>query len=159
MNSKTSVEKGIKIITQNRKAFHDYHVVETFEAGLMLLGSEVKSLRAGNAQLKDCYVTFKGNELWLQKCHINPYTASSYNNHEPERHRKLLLHRREIERIINQLKQRGLTMTVLKLYFKGGKAKAEIALVKGKKSHDKRQDIKTREVARQLNQARRNRDQ
>ena len=139
---------GIKIITQNRKAFHDYTVLETFEAGLALKGSEVKSLRAGNAQLKDCYVIFEKDELWILNSYIGIYNASSYNNHTPERRRKLLLHRQQIDKIIAAIKEKGLTMVPLKLYFKEGVAKAEVALVKGKKSHDKRDSIKTRDVKR-----------
>ena len=148
---------GIKIIADNRKAFHDYHILEKFEAGLVLQGSEVKSLRDGHVQLKDSYVVFKGDELWIQNCHISQYSASSYNNHVPERHRKLLMHRSEIDKIIAQLKERGLTMVPLKIYFKEGRAKIEVALVKGKKSHDKREDIKTRDVKRQLDQLKRTR--
>ena len=146
---------GIKIICQNKKAFHDYHVLETYEAGLVLRGSEVKSLRAGNAQLRDSYVVFKGSELFLVKSFISTYSASSYNNHEPERERKLLMNRNEIDKIISQIKEKGLTMVALKLYFKDGRAKAEIALVKGKKSHDRREDIKKRDVQRELDRARR----
>ncbi len=144
---------GIKIIAQNRKAFHDYFILEQFEAGLALTGSEIKSLRAGNAQLKDCYVIFEKNELWILNSHIGVYSASSYNNHAPERRRKLLMHRREIDKIIAAMKEKGLSMVPLKLYFKEGFAKAEVALVKGKKSHDKRDSIKTRDVKRELDQA------
>lgn len=148
---------GIKIIADNRKAWHEYHVLDKYEAGLVLQGSEVKSLRDGHVQLKDSYVVFKGAELWLQNCHISKYTASSYNNHEPERHRKLLMHRNEIDKIIAQLKEKGLTMVPLKLYFKEGVAKVEVALVKGKLAHDKRQDIKKRDVQRELDQLKRTR--
>jgi SsrA-binding protein len=144
---------GIKLISNNKKAFHDYHVLETFEAGMVLMGSEVKSLRDGHVQLKDSYVVFKDGELWLQNCHISPYSASSYNNHIPERLRKLLLHRGEIDKIITDLKEKGLTMVPLKIYFKEGRAKVEVALVKGKKSHDKRDDIKKRDAKRELDQA------
>lgn len=146
---------GIKIIAQNRKAFHDYTVLDTWEAGLALKGSEVKSLRAGNAQLKDCYVIFEKDELWILNSYIGVYNASSYNNHEPERRRKLLLHRQEIDKIVAAMKEKGLTMVPLKFYFKEGKAKAEVALVKGKKSHDKRESIKKRDVKRQLDQLKR----
>ncbi len=146
---------GIKIVANNKKAFHDYHVIESYEAGMALTGSEVKSLRNAQIQLKDSYVVFKKTELWLTKCHISKYTASSYNNHEIERDRKLLLNRHEIDKIIAQMKERGYTMVPLKVYFKEGRAKVEIALVKGKKDHDKRQDIKTRDVKRQLDQLKR----
>jgi SsrA-binding protein len=140
----------IALVAQNKKAFHDYFILESFEAGLVLTGSEVKSLRGAHIQLKDSYVSFRGSELWLQNCHISPYNSSSYNNHLPERHRKLLLNRSEIDKIITKLKERGLTMVPLKVYFKGGKAKVEIALVKGKKDFDKRESIKKRDVKRQL---------
>jgi SsrA-binding protein len=143
---------GIKIISDNRKAFHNYFVLESFEAGIVLAGSEVKSLRNGHCQLKDGYVVFKGDELWLQNCHIGAYSASSYNNHEPERIRKLLMHRHEIDKIISQLKERGLSMVPLKIYFKEGRAKVEVALVKGKKDHDKRDSIKKRDAKRELDQ-------
>ncbi len=143
---------GIKIISDNRKAFHNYHVLQSFEAGIVLEGGEVKSLRDGHVQLKDSYVIFKNDELFLQNCHISKYFASSYNAHEPERIRKLLLHRNEIDKIITQLKERGLSMVPLKIYFKEGIAKLEIALVKGKKDFDKRDDIKKRDAKRDLDQ-------
>ncbi len=146
---------SIKIIAQNRKAFHDYHILETYEAGMVLRGSEVKSLRAGNAHLKDCYVIFEKDELWVLNSYIGIYNASSYNNHTPERRRKLLMNRREIDKIIAAMKEKGLTMVPLKLYFKEGRAKVEVALVKGKKSHDKRESSKTRDVKRQLDQVKR----
>jgi SsrA-binding protein len=146
---------GIKIIVQNKKAFHDYHIVETYEAGISLVGSEVKSIRLGNIQLKDSFVSFKGNELFLMNCHISPYTASSYNNHDPERHRKLLLHRVEINKIIPHIRESGLTMVPTKFYFKEGRVKVEIAVVKGKKDYDKRESIKKRDVNRELDQLKR----
>lgn len=124
---------------------------------MQLRGSEVKSLREGHAQLKDSFVAFKGEELWLLKSHINPYAKASYNNHEAERSRKLLLHRREIDKIIMALKTKGLSMVPLKFYFKDGKAKVEVALVKGKKAHDKRESIKKRDVTRQMDQYRKSR--
>ena len=141
---------GIKLIAQNKKAFHDYHILESYEAGLALHGSEVKSLRGGHVQLKDSYVVFRGTELFLQNCHISPYNASSYNNHLPERIRKLLLNRAEIDKIIPQIKEKGLSMVPIKIYFKEGKAKVEIAIVKGKKDYDKREDLKKRDAKRQL---------
>jgi SsrA-binding protein len=145
---------GIKIISQNRKAFHDYHILEAFEAGMQLFGSEVKSLRAGNVQLKDSYVVFKRGELFLINCHISGYKDASYNDHVPERERKLLLHRSEIDTIIANIKERGVTAVPLKIYFKKGFAKIELALVKGKKTHDKREDLKKRDAKRTLDQAR-----
>ncbi|MCC6278843.1 MAG: SsrA-binding protein SmpB [Oligoflexia bacterium] len=146
---------GIKIISQNKKALHDYFVIESYEAGISLMGSEVKSLRLGHVQFKDAFVTFKGKELFLVNCHINPYAASSYNNHDPERDRKLLLHRSEIDKIIPQLREMGLTMVPLKMYFKEGRAKVEVAIVKGKKAYDKRESIKKRDVSKQLDQLKR----
>ncbi|MBK9294541.1 MAG: SsrA-binding protein SmpB [Oligoflexia bacterium] len=144
---------AIKIIVQNKKAFHDYFILETYEAGMVLKGSEVKSLRAGSAQLKDSYVIFEQDELFLLNTHISAYSASSYNNHVPERRRKLLMHKSEINKIIAQMKEKGLTVVPLKMYFKEGIAKVEIAIVKGKKAHDKRDSIKKRDVQRELGQA------
>jgi SsrA-binding protein len=141
---------SILLIHENKKARFDYEIVETFEAGLMLTGSEVKSLRDKNVQLKDSYVSFKGNEAYLQNAHISVYMASSYNNHEPERMRKLLLNRAELEHISASLKERGYACIPLKIYFKKGRAKLEIALAKGKKTHDKRQAIKERDAKDEL---------
>lgn len=146
---------GIKIVSTNKKAFHDYHIMEKFEAGIQLMGSEVKSIRAGNVQLKDSYVTFKGTELYLLNAHIGHYQASSYNNHALERDRKLLMHRQEIDKLIQALREQGLTLVPIQVYFKEGRAKVEIALAKGKKLHDKRDAIKTRDVKRQLDQLKR----
>ena len=141
---------SILIIQENRSARHEYHIIETFEAGLVLTGSEVKSIRAKQIQLKDSYVSFKGHEAYLQNAHISEYKASSYNNHQPERLRKLLLNKNELERIYGSLREKGLTCVPLKVYFKKGKIKVEIALVKGKKLHDKREAIKKRDVDNQL---------
>jgi SsrA-binding protein len=141
---------SILIISENKKARFDYHIIETFEAGLQLTGSEVKSMRARQAQLKDSYVSFVGNEAFLQNAHISEYKNSSYNNHAPERLRKLLMHRSEIDEIYAALRERGLSCVPLKLYFKEGRAKVEIALVKGKKAHDKREAIKKRDVSAEL---------
>lgn len=143
---------GILIISDNRKAKFDYEILETYEAGLSLVGSEVKSLRAKNVQLKDSYISFIGDEAFLQNAHIAPYTASSYNNHEPERRRKLLLHRQELEKIYGALREKGLSCVPLKIYFKDGRVKLEIALVRGKKAHDKRESIKKRDATRELKQ-------
>lgn len=141
---------SILLIHENKKARFDYEIIETFEAGLMLTGSEVKSLRDKNVQLKDSYVSFRGNEAYLQNAHISVYMASSYNNHEPERLRKLLLNRAELEHISDSLKERGYACIPLKIYFKKGRAKIEIALAKGKKTHDKRQAIKERDAKDEL---------
>ncbi len=141
---------SIKIINDNKKARFDYHVVEIFEAGIVLTGSEVKSIRAGQVQLKDSYISFIGDEAFLQNAHIAEYKNSSYNNHTPERLRKILLHRGELEEIYGALREKGLTCVPLKMYFKEGKIKVEIALVKGKKTHDKRESIKKKEIDNQL---------
>ncbi|MGH3318496.1 MAG: SsrA-binding protein SmpB [Nocardioidaceae bacterium] len=142
-------EQGRKMVAQNRKARHDYHVEDTFEAGLVLTGTEVKSLRAGRASLVDGFAEVKDDEMWLQGVHIPQYTEGTWTNHEPRRARKLLLHRREIERIESRVNERGLTVVPLALYFKDGKAKVEIALARGKKAYDKRQAIAKREADRE----------
>lgn len=142
----------MEIIQDNRKVRFDYEIIETFEAGLSLTGSEVKSLREKNVQLKDSYIVFKGDEAYLQNAHIAEYKMGSYNNHAPERLRKLLLHRRELDQIYGALREKGLTCVPLKIYFKKNRVKLEIALVKGKKVHDKRQAIKKRDVQSQIRQ-------
>ncbi len=144
---------SILIIQDNKSVRHDYHIIETFEAGLVLTGSEVKSIRARNVQLKDSYISFKGHEAYLQNVHISEYKSSSYNNHSPERLRKILLNRNELQEIYDALRERGLTCVPTKIYFKGGLVKVEIALVKGKKIHDKREAIKKRDVDNQLRRA------
>ncbi len=141
---------SILIIQENKKARFDYTIVETYEAGLMLMGSEVKSLRNKDVQLKDSYISFRGDEAFLQNAHIAEYKASSYNNHAPERLRKLLLNRKELEEIFGALREKGYSCVPLKIYFKDGRAKLEIALVKGKKTHDKREAIKKRDVSDQI---------
>ena len=150
---------NILIICENRKARHDYDIIETFEAGMALMGSEVKSMRDKQMQLKDSYVIFKGDEAYLQNAHIAEYKSSSYNNHVPERQRKLLMHRHELNKIYGALRERGLSCIPLKVYFKNGRAKIEVALVKGRKTHDKRQAIKKRdeqrEAAKSLQRSRR----
>ncbi len=143
---------SILLIQENRQARFDYHIIETFEAGLVLIGSEVKSLRAKNIQFKDAYISFKDNEAFLQNAHITEYKASSYNNHHPERLRKLLLNPSELKTIFTAQREKGLTCVPLKIYFKNGWVKLEIALVKGKKTHDKRETIKKRDVEQQLRQ-------
>ena len=144
---------SIKIITENKKAWFDYEILEKYEAGLVLKGSEVKSLRAAQVNLKDAYIAFRGHEAFLQNAHISVYTASSYNNHEPERLRKLLLHEHELEKIQAAITEKGLSCVPLKMYFKKGRAKVEIALARGKKKGDKRQAIKSREADRDIQRA------
>ncbi|MBV2167724.1 MAG: SsrA-binding protein SmpB [Bdellovibrio sp.] len=141
---------SILIVQENKKARFDYTIVETYEAGLVLTGSEVKSLRNKDVQLKDSYISFRGDEAFLQNAHIAEYKASSYNNHVPERLRKLLLNRKELEEIYGALREKGYSCVPLKIYFKNGRAKLEIALVKGKKTHDKREAIKKRDVSDQI---------
>ncbi len=143
---------SILIIQENRSARHEYIIIESFEAGLVLTGSEVKSIRARSVQLKDSYIAFKGDEAFLQNAHISEYKSSSYNNHHPERLRKILLHREELNKIYGSLREKGLTCVPLKIYFKKGKVKIELALVKGKKLHDKREAIKKRDIDNQLRQ-------
>jgi SsrA-binding protein len=143
------VESDQRLIASNRKAFHDYHVLEKLEAGLILTGTEVKSLRAGKANLKDSYVIVKNGEGWLVGVHITPYSHGNRENHDPERVRKLLLHRREVDKLEGEIVLKGLTIVPLRLYFKGNKVKAEIAVVRGKKMHDKRETEKRREADRE----------
>jgi len=145
----TKPATGEKLIASNKKAYHDYFVLQKFEAGLQLEGTEVKSLRGGKANLKDSYVGFKGDEAYLFAAHISPYTHGNRENHEPERTRKLLLHRREIDKLRVQIVEKGLTIVPLRLYFKGSKAKVEIAVVRGKKQYDKRETEKRREADRE----------
>jgi len=145
--------KGTSLITENKKARFDYFIVETYEAGLMLTGSEVKSIRAGQVQLKDSYIAFKGEEAFLQNAHIAEYKNSSYNNHVPERLRKLLLNKNELNKIYGALREKGLSCIPLKMYFKNGRAKLEIGLAKGKKAHDKRESIKKRDVTAEMKQS------
>jgi len=143
-------ESGRKLIAQNKKARHDYHIDETYEAGLALVGTEVKSLRAGRASLVDAYGRIKDGEVWLEGAHIPEYDQGSWTNHEPRRSRKLLLHRAEIAKLIGKTKESGLTLVPLSLYFKDGKAKVEIALARGKKAYDKRQTLAARDAAREI---------
>jgi SsrA-binding protein len=143
-------ESGRKLIAQNKKARHDYHVEDTYEAGLVLVGTEVKSLRAGRASLVDAYAHNRDGEVWLENAHIPEYDLGSWTNHEPRRSRKLLLHRDEIAKLIGKTKESGLTLVPLSLYFKDGKAKVEIALARGKKAYDKRQTLAARDAAREI---------
>lgn len=137
---------SILIVAENRKARHEYSILKTYEAGLVLMGSEVKSVRDRQVQLKDAYVSFRGSEAFLQNAHIAVYKSSSYNNHEPERLRKLLLNRSELDSISESLQEKGLTCIPLKVYFKKGRAKIELGLARGKKLYDKRESIKKRDA-------------
>jgi len=145
----TKTEAGEKLIASNRKAYHDYFVLQKLEAGIALTGTEVKSLRDGKANLKDSYVNFQHGEAYLFGAHISPYSHGNRENHDPERPRKLLLHRREIDKLLGQVVEKGLTIVPLRLYFKKGKVKTEIAVVRGKKLFDKREAEKRRELDRE----------
>jgi SsrA-binding protein len=145
----TKPDSGEKLIASNKKAEHDYFVLQKLEAGIALQGTEVKSLRDGKANLKDAYVIFKKDEAFLFAAHISGYSHGNRENHDPERTRKLLLHRREIEKLHVQVVEKGLTVVPLRLYFKGGKVKVEIAVVRGKKLFDKRETEKRREADRE----------
>ena len=148
--SQQKVEKEEHNIAVNRKARHDYEILETYETGIALVGTEVKALRVGKANLKDSYAGLKNGEVWLYGVHISPYSHGNIFNHSPERDRKLLLHRREIRRLIGKTKETGLTLVPLRLYFKGGKAKVELGLARGKRQYDKRQAIAKRDVEREM---------
>jgi SsrA-binding protein len=140
-------------IARNRQASRRYHLLEKWEAGLVLTGTEVKSLREGKAQIKDGYAALRDGEVWLHNVHIPPYAPASRENHEPERPRKLLMHKREIERLIGKTREKGLTLIPTRMYFKGSHAKVEIALAKGKDVGDKRRAIKEREMKREMERA------
>jgi SsrA-binding protein len=144
---------GRKVVATNRRARHNYEIVDTFEAGLVLRGSEVKSLRAGQVQLKDAYAMIQNGELWLENAHIAPYSFAAEGGHDPERARKLLLHRREIDRLIGRVNEQGLTLVPLQVYFVNGRAKVELALAKGRPTHDKRRKIVEREQKREMDRA------
>jgi len=146
-------EQGRQLVAQNRKARHDYHIDAVYEAGLVLTGTEVKSLRAGHANLVDGFAHVRDGEMWLAGVHIPEYTEGTWTNHEPRRERKLLLHKAEIVRLIGKTKEGGATMIPLTLYFKDGKAKVEIALARGKRTYDKRQALSERQSNREMQRA------
>lgn len=143
----------MKVVCQNRKAYHDYHIEETLEAGISLLGTEVKSLREGKANLKESYVMIKGGEVFLLNCHISPYSHGNIMNHDPVRTRKLLMHRKEIDRLGGKAVAKGYTLIPLKIYFKDSFAKVEIGLARGKRLFEKRETIKEREAKREIERA------
>lgn len=144
---------SIKVIATNRKAYHEYQFADTYEAGLVLVGSEIKSIRAGRVSLQDGFVLLEGGEAWLMNVHIAPYEPASRQNHDPKRRRKLLLHRREIERLHSRVQEKGYTIVPIRLYLKDSRAKVEIALARGKKLYDKREAIAKRDVKRQVERA------
>lgn len=141
-----------RVTISNRKARHEYHVLETFEAGIALTGTEVKSIRKGNANLQDSYAILKSGEVWLVGMHVSPYEQGSIHNHDPKRTRKLLLHKKQIRKLIGTVQEKGLTLIPLSLYFKGPFAKVELAIARGKKAYDKREAISKREAERDISQ-------
>ncbi|CAN5391586.1 MAG: SsrA-binding protein SmpB [Acidimicrobiia bacterium] len=148
-------EAGRKVVTTNRRARHDYEIVETFDCGMVLTGSEIKSIRSGQVQLKDAYAEIRGGEVWLNNAHIAPYQFAREGGHDPERARKLLLHGREISRLIGKVKESGLTLIPLSVYLSNGYAKVELALARGRRTVDKRHRIREREQQREMDRARR----
>ncbi|MFL6100350.1 MAG: SsrA-binding protein SmpB [Actinomycetales bacterium] len=146
-------ERGRKVVASNRKARHDYHIDDVYEAGLVLTGTEVKSLRAGRASLVDGFATVSNGEAWLENVHIPEYTEGTWTNHEPRRRRKLLLHKDEIIKLADETREQGETLVPLALYFKDGKAKVEIAVARGKRSYDKRQALRERQDKREADRA------
>ena len=145
--------ESIESIARNKRAWHDYEILDTWEAGLVLRGTEVKSLRAGQASLSDAYGVVRGGEVFLVNLHIAPYKDAGHENHEPTRTRKLLLHRREITRLIGAVERKGLTLIPLELYFRAGRAKVRMGLVQGKQAHDKRDDLRKRDAEREVARA------
>jgi SsrA-binding protein len=152
MAKPTPQQPGVKLIASNRQVPYKYHVLERYEAGLVLTGTEVKALREGRANLRDAYALVKGGELWLLNLHISAYSHSGYASHDPLRTRKLLLHKEEISKLAGRVEQKGLALVPLRLYFKNGRAKCELALVKGKKVYDRREDLRRRVVEREMEQ-------
>jgi SsrA-binding protein len=146
-------EGGQVLIADNRKALHDYHVLETFEAGVQLLGTEVKGIREGKANLRDSFARVEKGEVWLYNVHINPYSHRGYVDHDPKRRRKLLLHKLEIRKLIGKTTEKGLTLVPLRMYFTRGRVKVALSLVRGKQLHDKRETIRKREVDRETRAA------
>jgi SsrA-binding protein len=150
---KTAREEAQRIIADNRKALHDYHVLESWEAGVALLGTEIKAIREGRVNLRDSFARVDRGEVWLENVHIGAYSHTGYSHHEERRKRKLLLHRHEIRKLAGQVREKGLTLVPLRLYFKDGRVKVDLALVKGKQAHDKRETIRRREIDRETRAA------
>ena len=153
MVEKTDREKAQANIAENRKAFHDYHLLETFEAGMVLLGTEVKAIREGRVNLRDSFARVEDGEVYLYNVNISPYSHRGYADHEPLRRRKLLLHRHEILKLIGQTVEKGMTLVPVRMYFKNGRVKVAVSLAKGKKDYDKRETIKRRETDRETRAA------
>ena len=150
---KTDRETAQRIIADNRKALHDYHVLDTWEAGLVLLGTEVKAIREGSINLRDSFARIERGEAWLENVHISPYSHTGYARHDERRTRKLLLHRHEIQKLTGRVAEKGLTLVPLRMYLKKGRVKIALALVKGKQVHDKRETIRRREIDRETRAA------
>jgi SsrA-binding protein len=150
---KTEREKAQRTIADNRKAFHDYHVLDSWEAGVALLGTEVKAIREGSVNLRDSYARLENGEVWLMNVHISPYSHTGYAHHDERRQRKLLLHRHEIQKLMGRVIEKGLTLVPLRMYLNKGRVKVALALVKGKQAHDKRETIRRREVDRETRAA------
>jgi len=150
---KSERAKAQRVIADNRKAYHDYHVLDTWEAGIALLGTEVKSIREGSVNLRDSYARLENGEVWLLNVHIGPYSHTGWDTHAERRQRKLLLHRDEIRKLTGRIVERGLTLVPLQLYFKNGRVKVSLALVKGKQEHDKRETLRRREIDRETRAA------
>jgi SsrA-binding protein len=146
-------DASVAPVAENRQAFHDSHIVETFEAGVALLGTEVKSIREGGANLRDSFARVEEGEVWVYNVHISPYRNRGYSDHDPKRRRKLLLHKQEIRKLIGKTVERGMTLVPTRMYFKNGRVKMGLALAKGKKAHDKRDTIKRREAERETRAA------
>jgi len=153
MADKTEREQARTIITENRKAFHDYHLVETFEAGVVLLGTEIKAIREGRVNLRDSFARLEDGEVFLYNVNISPYSHRGYADHEPLRRRKLLLHREEIRKLIGRTVEKGMTLVPIRMYYKKGRVKVAVSLAKGKKEYDKRETIKRRESDRETRAA------
>ncbi|MBP1932624.1 SsrA-binding protein SmpB [Ammoniphilus resinae] len=148
-----AITRGEKLVAQNKKAFHDYHIEERFEAGIVLTGTEIKSIRSGKVNLRDSFAQVRRGEVTLHNMHVSPYEQGNRYNHEPLRTRKLLLHRTEINKLIGSIKEKGFTLVPLRLYLKNGLAKVEIALAKGKKEYDKRETLKKKDAQREIEKA------
>jgi SsrA-binding protein len=153
MAEKTERERAARVIADNRKAFHDYHILESWEAGVALLGTEVKAIREGRVNLRDSYARIERGEVWLMNVHISPYSHTGYAHHDERRQRKLLLHAHEIRKLTGRVAEKGLTLVPLQMYFNKGRVKVQLALVKGKQAHDKRETIRRREIDRETRAA------
>ena len=153
MVEKTERQKAEKLIAENRKAYHDYHILDTYEAGIALLGTEVKAIREGRVNLRDSFARVESGEVFVHNVHISPYSHRGYVDHEPLRRRKLLLHRQEIRKLVGKTVVKGMTLVPLRMYFKNGRVKLAISLVRGKKEHDKRESLKRKEAERETRAA------